>query len=244
MTGLILAGSHEARSICDILNLAKIPAIASLAGVTKKPLNLSLKTHFGGFGGVDGFKNFIQNERIEWVINATHPFASTMRNTSTKICKELKINHLLINRPEWHPEKSDNWHHINDLKELNNIIPCETNVFVGTGRNTLNQFYNMSGRNLLCRVIDIPDTKFPFEFGKYLIGKPPFSVQEEVSLFKKHKIDWLVVKNSGGSGGFSKILAARNLNIPVVLLNRPKLPLTTNSAENVEEAMKWLNNII
>ena len=47
MTGLILAGSHEARSICDILNLAKIPAIASLAGVTKKPLNLSLKTHFG-----------------------------------------------------------------------------------------------------------------------------------------------------------------------------------------------------
>ncbi|MBT4323881.1 MAG: cobalt-precorrin-6A reductase, partial [Rhodobacterales bacterium] len=43
---------------------------------------------------------------------------------------------------------------------------------------------------------------------------------------------------------FSKILAARNLNIPVVLLNRPKLPLTTNSAENVEEAMKWLNNII
>ena len=94
MTGLILAGSHEARSICDILNLAKIPAIASLAGVTKKPLNLSLKTHFGGFGGVDGFKKFIQNERIEWVINATHPFASTMRNTSTKICKELKINHL------------------------------------------------------------------------------------------------------------------------------------------------------
>jgi len=51
MTGLILAGSHEARTICDKLNLAKIPAIASLAGVTKKPLNLSLKTHFGGFGG-------------------------------------------------------------------------------------------------------------------------------------------------------------------------------------------------
>ena len=107
MTGLILAGSHEARTICDKLNLAKIPAIASLAGVTKKPLNLSLKTHFGGFGGLDGFKNFIQNEKIKWVINATHPFASTIRNTSTKICKELKINHLLINRPVWHPEKSD-----------------------------------------------------------------------------------------------------------------------------------------
>ncbi|MDG1496897.1 MAG: precorrin-6A/cobalt-precorrin-6A reductase, partial [Amylibacter sp.] len=178
MTGLILAGSHEARTICDKQKKKKIPAIASLAGVTKKPLNLSLKTHFGGFGGLDGFKNFIQNEKIEWVINATHPFASTIRNTSTKICKELKISHLLINRPEWYPEISDDWHYINDLKELNNIIPCETNVLIGTGRNTLSQFQNMTERNLLCRVIDIPDTKFPFKFGKYLIGMPPFSVQE------------------------------------------------------------------
>lgn len=243
MTGLVLAGSYEARSICDKLNLAKIPAIASLAGVTKKPTKLPLKTHFGGFGGVEGFKSFIQDEKIEWVINATHPFASTIRNTSTNVCKELKINHLLVNRPEWIPEKSDVWFCINSFKDLDNIIPIKTNVFVGTGRNTLSQFHNFVGRNLLCRVIDEPKTKFPFECGSYLIGQPPFSIQEEISLFTKYKIDWLVVKNSGGSGGFSKLLAARELNIPVALLNRPKLPYS-NSAENVEEAMEWLENLV
>ena len=50
MTGLVLAGSFEARNICDKLSFEKIPAIASLAGETKKPVKLPLKTHIGGFG--------------------------------------------------------------------------------------------------------------------------------------------------------------------------------------------------
>ena len=243
MTGLVLAGSFEARNICDKLSFEKIPAIASLAGETKKPVKLPLKTHIGGFGGVDGFKKFIQNEKSQWVINATHPFAANMRRTSTKICNELNIKHLLINRPEWKPEKSDNWHYINNFIDLDDIIPAKANVFVGTGKNTLNQYHNMSGRKLLCRVIDKPEIRFPFESGRYLIGQPPFSIQEEIALFEKYNIDWIVAKNSGGSGGFSKILAARMLNIPVVLLNRPRLP-SSYKAENVDEAFQWLRKLI
>jgi precorrin-6A/cobalt-precorrin-6A reductase len=155
----------------------------------------------------------------------------------------LNINHLLINRPEWKPEKSDDWHFINNLIDLENIIPMKANVFVGTGKNTLNQFHKMCGRKLLCRVIDKPETRFPFEFGRYLVGQPPFSIQEEIALFEKYNIDWIVAKNSGGSGGFSKILAARMLNIPVVFLNRPRLPLS-NEAENVDEALQWLRKLI
>ena len=112
MTGLILAGSYEARDICEKLYVKKIPAIASLSGVTKNPLKLALKTHIGGFGGVTGFKDFIQKHKIKWVINATHPFASTMRNTSISVCNELNINHLIIQRPEWISENSDEWHYI------------------------------------------------------------------------------------------------------------------------------------
>ena len=243
MTGLILAGSYEARDICEKLYVKKIPAIASLSGVTKNPLKLALKTHIGGFGGVTGFKDFIQKHKIKWVINATHPFASTMRNTSISVCNELNINHLIIQRPEWISENSDEWHYINSINELDSIIPIGANVFIGTGRNTLNQYSNMGGRKLLCRVIDEPDSEFPFEGGRYLIGNPPFSIQEEVSLFIKNRIEWVVAKNSGGSGGFSKIIAARKLNLAVVLLNRPIIP-SSNSVKNVDEAMIWLSDII
>jgi precorrin-6A/cobalt-precorrin-6A reductase len=166
-----------------------------------------------------------------------------MRRTSIKICNELNIKHLLINRPEWKPEKSDNWHYINNFIDLDDIIPAKANVFVGTGKNTLNQYHNMSGRKLLCRVIDKPEIRFPFESGRYLIGQPPFSIQEEIALFEKYNIDWIVAKNSGGSGGFSKILAARMLNIPVVLLNRPRLP-SSYKAKNVDEAFQWLRKLI
>jgi precorrin-6A/cobalt-precorrin-6A reductase len=166
-----------------------------------------------------------------------------MRNTSISVCNELNINHLIIQRPEWISENSDEWHYINSINELDSIIPIGANVFIGTGRNTLNQYSNMDGRKLLCRVIDEPDNDFPFEGGRYLIGTPPFSIQEEVSLFIKNRIEWVVAKNSGGSGGFSKIIAARKLNLAVVLLNRPIIP-SSNSVKNVDEAMSWLSDII
>ena len=59
MTGLVLAGTNEARQICKYLFENHIPAIASIAGITRNPKKLAIKTRVGGFGGVDGFQKYI-----------------------------------------------------------------------------------------------------------------------------------------------------------------------------------------
>ena len=83
---------------------------------------------------------------------------------------------------------------------------------------------------------------FPFPGGEFLVGRPPFSVADEISLFSQLDVDWLVVKNSGGTASRTKLDAARQLGIRVALIRRPKQPDATR-LETVEEAIEWVRNL-
>lgn len=242
MTGLVLAGTHEARVICDALAAKQVPALASLAGATRRPATLAIETRIGGFGGASGFRTFLNEQGIRWVIDATHPFASQMTKTAAQVCAQIKTPHVIVQRPGWEPVDDDNWHFVDRVAQLNALIEHGATVFLGTGRQVLPEYHSLTERKLLCRVIDEPTQPFPFEGGAYLVGRPPFSVQEEVELFKKHKVDWLVVKNSGGSGGISKLIAARILGLPVAMLNRPNVP-DACVVTDTDQALNWLKDI-
>ena len=41
---------------------------------------------------------------------------------------------------------------------------------------------------------------------------------------RAHGTELLVAKNAGGAGAEAKILAARTLGIPVIMIDRPELP--------------------
>ncbi|MEN8891409.1 MAG: precorrin-6A/cobalt-precorrin-6A reductase, partial [Planktotalea arctica] len=71
---------------------------------------------------------------------------------------------------------------------------------------------------------DPPEGAFPFANGEFLVGRPPFSIEDEIALFKSLEIDWLIVKNAGGSASFSKLDAARTLGLNVGMIARPAPP--------------------
>jgi precorrin-6A/cobalt-precorrin-6A reductase len=72
-----------------------------------------------------------------------------------------------------------------------------------------------------------------------VIGRPPFSEDQEVALFQKLRINWLVVKNSGGQASRSKLDAARALTIPVLLIKRPTQPDAAR-VSTVADALNWI----
>ena len=76
--------------------------------------------------------------------------------------------------------------------------------------------------------------------GRFVLGRPPFSVEEEVAFFESEGIDWLVVKNAGGLRSRSKLDAARQLGLPVVMQKRPKRP-NVSVVWTVAECMAWLD---
>ena len=61
---------------------------------------------------------------------------------------------------------------------------------------------------------------------------------EEARLFTDLGVDWLVVKNAGGSASATKLTAARDLAIPVLMLARPPRP-DAPMVETAAEALAW-----
>lgn len=222
---LLLAGTRQARRLAqDLSRQAGVQVIASFAGATRAPLDLGVETRIGGFGGADGLRRYLEETGIDVLVDATHPFASTMTATAARVATALALPHAILQRPAWQARPQDRWHFVDDLCQAAALIPRQARVFLGTGRGSLQALSNLAPRPMFARVIDPPDAPFPFDGGRYVVGRPPFSVEEEVAFFKAERIDWLVIKNSGGAESFSKLEAASRLHLPVVLQNRPALP--------------------
>lgn len=243
MTLLLLAGTGEARQISWELADYHPPIIASLAGATRAPADLPVATRVGGFGGEAGFRDFLDRFDISAVIDATHPFADRITQRTARVCADLGVPYLLFRRPPWVPEAGDNWRMIAREEDAAQHIPEGATVFLGTGRQTLERFANLEGRRVICRQIDPPTAPFPFDGGEFLIGRPPFSVSREIELFEALGVDWLVVKNAGGDLSRSKLDAARQLKIPVLMLARPPVPPGADVVSDVPAAIDWVRRL-
>lgn len=214
----------------------------SLAGATRRPEPQGLPTRTGGFGGAEGFVAYLDQEGITAVLDATHPYAQRITERTARVCASKGIAYLQYLRPPWTKEPGDRWIDIASEEQAAQHISRDAVVFLGTGRQTLARFANLEGREVICRQIDPPTQPFPFPGGRFLVGRPPFSVAEEVALFRQLGVDWLVVKNAGGAASRSKLTAAGLLGIPVLMLARPEQG-NWASVDSVEAALDWVRSL-
>ncbi|OJI94424.1 precorrin-6A/cobalt-precorrin-6A reductase [Planktotalea frisia] len=238
MTLLILSGTGEGRRIAAELHSQGIDLIASLAGETRNPKDQIVPLRIGGFGGEEGFRRYLAEAKISAVLDVTHPFASEISERSARICADLMLPYCIFARPPWTPNAQDDWTELEDESAAAQYISAGATVFLATGRKTLHRFADLSKCRLICRQIDPPDGPFPFANGEFLIGRPPFSVEDEIALFDKLKVDWLIVKNAGGAASFSKLEAARALKLKVGMIKRPERP-DAPSVSSIEQAVEW-----
>ncbi len=239
MTVLLLAGTGLAQEIADHLKARNIPAIVSLAGGARLSGPADAQTRVGGFGGDAGFQDFLVSRDISAVLDATHPFAARVTSRSVDICKTLGMPYCVAQRPEWLAQPGDRWTEIAQEEDAARHIAPGCTVFLATGRQTLDRFANLSHCTLICRQIDPPDREFPFKNGRFLVGKPPFSVDQEQELFTELGVDWLIVKNAGGAASATKLTAARTLGVRVAMLSRPAVP-DVPVVRDADAAVAWL----
>jgi len=236
---LLLGGTSEARQIAAGLAASGVETTVSLAGATRDPAEYALPTRVGGFGGDDAFRIWLRENAITAVLDATHPFAGYVSDRTCRIAREEGLSYLQVLRPEWTPDAGDRWTMIGSEAEAARYIRPEDTIFLATGRQTLERFAGIEAAHVYCRQIDPPDRPFPFKSGSFVIGRPPFSIKAEVELFQRLGIDWLVVKNAGGTASRSKLDAARVLEIPVLMIRRPA-PVDGPKVETVAEALAWV----
>ncbi len=236
---LLLAGTAEARQLAAALGgQPGIRVTASLAGATRMPEPLGVATRIGGFGGRAAFAEYLCRERVGAVLDATHPFAAAMSHRSAQVCAELGVAYAQVLRPAWRPHEGDCWEFLNTEADAQKHIPPGSTVFLATGRQTLGRFGDLSGRKVHARLTDPPSGPFPFEDGGWVVDRPPFGLDDEIRTFQRLRVDWLVVKNSGGSSSRAKLDAARALGLPVAMIRRPLQP-EGPKLETVAAALTW-----
>jgi precorrin-6A/cobalt-precorrin-6A reductase len=197
------------------------------------------QVRIGGFGGANGLATYLQENAIDILIDATHPCAGQITHNGAIAAQLVNIPHLMLVRPSWQRLASDNWIEVESVEAAAQSIPDSVQrVFITSGRQQLEPFLERSHIWYLIRSIDPPDLQLPNS--KVLLDRGPFSLSQELKLLRDFQIEAIVSKNSGGDATYAKILAARELQIPIVMVQRPAIPEGEKVA-NIQDAIAWLS---
>ncbi|KIL98296.1 Cobalt-precorrin-6x reductase [Paramagnetospirillum magnetotacticum MS-1] len=245
MTGtvLILGGTAEAAALARIMADERgRKVIYSLAGRTVTPRLPHGETRTGGFGGVDGLKDYLQRQTVSVVVDATHPFASRMGWNAAQACAALGLPILRLDRPQWEAGPADRWTMVRSWDEaVIHLTPESKRVFLAVGRQELAPFAGLKDIWFLLRFAEstAPQPR-PAHF-TLIADRGPFTLDGERALLREHAIDTLVCRNSGGTAARAKLTAAAELGLPVLMLRRPPRP-EGPSVGSAEEAAAWVRS--
>lgn len=240
---LLLAGTTEAAALARHLDGRDgVELTASFAGRTSAPRQIASRQRVGGFGGAGGMASYLAHERIDAVIDATHPFAAHMRWNAADACDRAGIPRVRVERPPWTATAADRWTHVAHLADAPAAIGGASRVFLTTGRQDLAPFAGMADVWFLVRSIEAPDP-MPLANAEVILDRGPFSVEGERSLLADHRIEVLVTKNSGGEAAAAKLTAAAELGVEVVMVDRPASP-PGPQVSTVDGAVAWLNGVV
>lgn len=241
---LILGGTGEARDLAQFL-LAQpgLVIISSLAGRTEMPQLPMGQVRSGGFGGLSGLGDYLDQEKISAVIDATHPFATRITEHGIQACQAAQIPYLRLTRPPWEPYPEDNWILVRSHREAAQAIPGRgERIFLTIGRQELHYYRAVSGWFLM-RMIDPPALDSELPKGELRLQRGPFALTDELEILARYRINLVVSKNSGGVATYSKIIAARQLQLPVIMIQRPRLP-PCPEVNTLDQAWDWLKNTL
>jgi precorrin-6A/cobalt-precorrin-6A reductase len=222
---LLLGGTGEARRLAAALAAdPDVHVVSSLAGRVREPSLPDGDVRIGGFGGPAGLTEWLRAERIDAVVDATHPFAATITASAAQATRTLGIPLVVLRRPGWQPGRGDDWHWTDDLPGAAALLSgLGRRVFLATGRGGIATFADRDDLWFLLRTVDPPEPPLP-PHRAVVTARGPFDVTGELALLREHRIDVLVTRDSGGTRTSAKLTAARTLRLPVVLLRRPPLP--------------------
>jgi precorrin-6A/cobalt-precorrin-6A reductase len=242
---LILGGTTEARELGQRLAARTDVAVTlSLAGRTASPLAQAVPVRRGGFGGIAGLAQYLCDNAIDALIDATHPYAPTISDHAHRAAAQTKVPMMVLSRPPWRALAGDRWTEVLDAHEAVRALGLEPrNVFLALGRQEIAHFASAPQHRYVIRSVDPVEPPLAVPHARYILARGPFEEAQEQALLLAHAIDVVVAKNSGGLATYGKIVAARTLGIPVLLLRRPP-ELPAQRAATVDEAVAWLDHVL
>jgi precorrin-6A/cobalt-precorrin-6A reductase len=236
---LLLGGTGDALAIARRLaRRLDAPHVYSLAGLARVPDDLACAVRVGGFGGVHGLEDYLREQRIGLVIDATHPYAAQMSRHARAACSNADVPLWAVRRAAWRPQAGDDWRHARDWREIvDQVAPFARPLWT-------------MGREPLAHLHEIPASQYwtvrclaahaGNERASIIDARGPFTIDGERALCDAARIDVVISKNSGGRATEAKLAVARERGLPVVMLERPPLPEADRTFDDAASAVDAL----
>jgi precorrin-6A/cobalt-precorrin-6A reductase len=246
MTGdnlLILGGTGEAAALAKAA-LARfgdsMSVTTALAGRTRHPGPIAGEVRIGGFGGPDGLAEYLLEHAVDRLIDATHPFAAGISRTARLAANRTGVPRLVLLRPPWRRHPLDRWIEVDSIEAAALLVGrIGKRAWLTVGAGSLAPFAAVTGVRFIVRLIDQPSEGLPLLSHEVVLGRGPFGLAGERHMLQRHAIDVLVCKASGGAATEAKLLAARELGLPVIMVRRP--PREPGPAvDTIDAALDWL----
>lgn len=223
---LILGGTTEARQLAAKLAArGDLDVTLSLAGRTENPVAQPVPVRVGGFGGAQGLADWLVEQKIDLLIDATHPYAARISANAAEAARIAGVPIFALRRPGWEPVAGDRWTLVDDGDQAVAALgEAPRRVFLALGRQEVAAFELAPQHAYVIRSVDPIEPPLGVPDATYILARGPFAEADERALLEAQEIEAIVAKNSGGQATYGKIAAARELGIEVILFRRPRLP--------------------
>ena len=238
----MLGGTTDARLLAARMAVAGVSGVYAYAGRTLVPAAQALPVRVGGFGGSAGLAAFLRQGGFTHVVDATHPFAARMSGNAVEACRMSGVALCALERAAWVAGPGDDWREVADMAGAVVALPeAPARVFLAIGRQHLADFAGRGDLDYLLRLVDPYDGVLPLPRARAVIGRGPFTAEGDLALMRGHGITHVVAKNAGGAGAAGKLVAARILGLPVIMVARPWVPARLVFPD-IAGVMGWLGH--
>lgn len=235
---LIFAGTTEGRVLMERIRPFPVEVFVSVATEYGKELLLkeakeepSGTKHkiLSGRMNREEIRQLIRTEKIDLVVDATHPFAVVVTENIKEACAETDVPYLRLLRAQ--TEKEEGVVYVPSVKEgVKWLGRTKGNILITTGSKELEAYTELPAYKERCyaRVLSTQaavqeSVRVGLE-GEHLIAmQGPYSEEMNIALIHHVQADYLITKESGSAGGFEeKVRAAAKTGTVLVVVERPK----------------------
>ena len=252
---LVFGGTSDARFICQILDEHRISYTLSVATAVGEALA-------GKIGGqirvgridTDGIADWLVSNAVNWVIDASHPYAELLSQNISRACEAVGVTlSRYQRRSELHDLEHPLLHKVANLQAACTVAQkFGPRVLLTTGSKELAAYQQgLPGKTLLARVLPTSEVMAECEalglgVDNIIALRGPFSAEFNAATYDFCSPDVVITKESGAEGGYlDKVNPALARGIPCVVVTRPQ-PLVSGpelleSREDVSRRVtRWL----
>ncbi len=244
----IVAGTKSARDLVNYLTERGMPVLATATTDYGRELlgsHENLRVLQGKLERDDMVK-LIEDEDIEAVIDSSHPYAAEVKGNIVDAARQCSIPAIRFEREEVAIPNAVRFPSYEEAAEY--IAKLEGNILMTIGSQKLHHFKEGKNQNIYARVLPMESSieqcsQAGYSPGKIIAMKSVFSTSFNMALMEELDIKYMVTKESGAEGGvIEKIEAAKNLDVEIIVIERPKYNYdeTLFTIEDVYEKLKSL----